>query len=363
MEETDGIQQKTGVPNVWQVDKAEKEEKLTLSVSVELLRNHVENGIIGGYTSLLALKSPSSYLIGSDYTGIKLIEDGVEIYSARLPFEHASLNDLVYIEHLNFYLLHYNKKIYRKDIDDQAPYIFMDFECNRRSAVCFRYSAINKALLVKPRPKIISIVDLENKKAIFHLRLNRVARIMDFRIFGEEQQRVILVGDRGDFLQYYLNFSLRKVCCFNHIKIDVIDEGRWEQVSSIAVCPKNEYVLVEIQSWNTNSCSRMMILKLTKTEIVMKAVLDLFEQNLGYKYALRSLGYFGGRAFWLGLTFGENGVVQIFQYDPEKDQFEEEEDLRVSHQEKNPVMIEFFKKHSYFYIGMKGQLMRLKVTL
>ena len=96
------VENKPGIQNLT------KFEESRLSVSVSELFDLKEKEIIEEECTYLAIKNPTSFLIGTDWHGIKVIEERQEVYSARF----GDIEDVIYINHLNCYLIYGGPFIY-----------------------------------------------------------------------------------------------------------------------------------------------------------------------------------------------------------------------------------------------------------
>ena len=83
------------------------QELAKITLRVEEVANHYEEGLIGGVRTYLTLKNAKSYMVASTKTGLKVIENGEVVYSAK---HKLSLLDITYIPHLNCYLLYDEQK-------------------------------------------------------------------------------------------------------------------------------------------------------------------------------------------------------------------------------------------------------------
>ena len=344
-------------PGPQEQDQSKKQE-----VVVEQYRSHQEEGIIGGFLTYIALKSPSSYMIGTWGQGLKIIENEAQIYSEQLPNIYASLADMIYIKPLDCYLLDHDEKIYRKDIDDKPPYIYLDLTCNIRAGASFRYSEIHERLVIIKDWDRIAVVNLQNKEVEIDVEKTIGHNIEDFKLFGENEDRVVSIADDGYILLYSLNYSKKTGALVGHSLVEMIEE-RDEKPSSVAVCDKNQHVLVDIgKKESPRVCSRMILLTLNEDSFVKKAVIiDQLSHGIGQKYALECHGYVGTHLIWLGLSTDDNGFVQIYDFDTESGELEELEEKRVNHQEFHPFKI-LRLGNGWYYAGGHGQVMKINLS-
>ena len=89
--------------------------------------------MIGGEWTFLAFKNSNSFGIGTNRKGLILIENSARIFCQRFSLHENKLRGLIYIDHLDCYLLNLCSKIFRKDLTDQPPYLYMDIFCRYRA--------------------------------------------------------------------------------------------------------------------------------------------------------------------------------------------------------------------------------------
>ena len=208
--------------------------------------------------------------------------------------------------------------------------------------------------------KNISAINLESKQVEIEVEKIVGNYIIDFRLFGEQEEKAIAVTEDGHILLYNLDYNQKTGSVINSFKIELKEE-RKEEAQSIAVCDKNEYAIVEIgQSESPWVSSRMVIIKIEGDSLIKKAMIDQHSQKIGYKLALESLGYIGRHILWVGLSKLENGVAQLYVYDIERGEFKELQDKRVIHKERSPAKIHRMGSELY-YTGSYGKIMRLRL--
>ena len=336
------------------------EVKLSVTLIKDLKKGGL-GGMIGGYLTHIAFKSHKSYLVGTYEKGLNLVDNGTLVYSRKLSVGDSSLFDLIYIPCLNCYFLATMEKLYRKDIDDKPPYLYMGVECGLRFGACFRYSNLQEKLYIKKDEKIILVVNPKTKKVEIKAKKTVGGDIVAYRVFGEMDNRIVSTTEDGLVVLYNLNYREKRGSMIAQYKLKLIKETK-EEPQSLAVCPKNEYILLEIgQNINSSVCSRMIVFKIIADTLVISTVVDQHDVQIGYKYALECFGYVDGHILWIGLPWNKNAPVQVYEYDTESGDFAEMEDLRVKHQEYFPYRLHRLED-IFYYTGNDGQLMRLSLA-
>ena len=164
----------------------------------------------------------------------------------------------------------------------------------------------------------------------------------------------------GFIILYSLDFS-KKRGVVSYFKHDLRPGRIDERVISIAVCTKNEYVLVE--TGDSNIMTGRFILMVTENSLVKKGKDHDMNMAIGYYYALECCGYFGKHILWVGLPNNEPDyrgtlLAQVFDFDVESGKLKELERMRVNHQESAPNRLVRLG-NKFYYTGDFGKLMSL----
>ena len=342
------------------------ENPLVLKLSTEQHHNCYLENVIGGNEeeaelTLVSLKSENEFAVATDNKGLLLISQDTPLYSAVFPEEAEDLLDLVYIRPLDSYLIGFEDKLFIKYIDDNPPELYMEQNCRGRPGACFRYSESRGRLLVN-NGKGISVVNLNDREEDDEFMNSAGGEIQDFRVVGKEGNRVVAVTEDNylvlfDIADYDSNED-QVGGMVDHHKIETI-KGRDEQGLSIAICDKNEHILVEVEGFNKGHvCSRMFVFKLVGDLLEKTAVLDLLSLKVGHKYALDFFQCLENHILWVGLTNNHNGYALVYDYNTESRELRELHGLRTFHEEIFPVELHRLNGDLY-YIGCFGRLMRL----
>ena len=344
------------------------EELAKINLKVEEVANHLEKGIIGDQWTYLALKNANSYMVASMGTGLKVIENGEVLYSAK---HSGTVFSTIYIAHLNCYLLyHHHAKIYRKDIDDQPPYLYMDLWCGAKEGSYFQYSAVNQRLLATCHTEEdvrVSVINLDTKEVEIELEPTD-DYVTDIRLLGEKEDRLLFfTHKKPEVILYQLDYAQKTGSLLASVQVETV-EGREEYGTSGALCQKSEYVLVELgynnkEDKNPPLCSSIVVYKIEGDSLVKKASLDVFYSTPGgEKHKIQPCGYAGKHALWVGLSREYNKTCQIYAFDTESNELRELVDKQVDHGQKNPQSLEVFGDQLYF-TGESGKVNRLIVEL
>ena len=332
-----------------------------LRVHVEEMSDHKRVGIIGGGSTYIAVKDEKSYMIGTWQKGIKVIENCAQVFCDELNHNHERLNDMVYVKPLDSYLLAYNHKLYRKDIDDKPPYLFMDINCDCRIATCFRWSKMNQRLVVNKDHENICVINLRKKQVEIEVKKRIGDRISDFRLFGEDEDMVVAITQDGHVLLYKFNFKKKVGKVVKTMDLELLNYR--ERGVSLAVCDNGQYILIEI-GWiaipTTSICCKMLLIEFYKDRLIKRANLGRYSHKIGMKDVMEYYGHVGRHVLWVGLSRGEKGLVQVYEYDKGAETLSELELKRTSHEEHGPVKIHKMEDKLY-YTGKFGKLMRLSL--
>ena len=317
-----------------------------------------KNKHIGNNCTLIAIKNHSSYMVATIEKGIVVGEKAMILYSE--PFTKY-IKDLIYIDDYDAYFLCVDNKLYRKDIDGKPPYLLMNFSCGFRVAACFRYSKINKRLIANMDGKLISVINLDTKEVEALINDPDLINLYDFKLVGEFEDRVISARKDNILLLYKIDYLKKKGEVTTKLKLPVF-ELREEQVKTLSICPKKEYVFMEIGQVNSALCSRMFLVRLIGDTLTVTRKIDLYPEKLGVKIALECFGYLGHHILWVGLTKGKNGQAMMFDYDTETQHLRELKRVRAPHKELGPVQMVKLGQ-DFYYIGYKGNPKKLVVSM
>ena len=326
-----------------------------LELIVKTVKDCNQQGIIGGATTEIALKNEKSFLHATSKKGVSLIENDTQLFSGKLPSLDNSLLDIIYVDVLDSYLLASEAKLYRKDIDGRPLRLFMDLICGLRFGACLRYSKIKQRVVVNKDGSNIAVINPKTRKIEIEVRATFRDQIRDFRLFGQHENRVVAVTTDGYALLYSLDHA-NKRGVIDQYQLNLSQE-RQESAGCLAVCPKNKYVLVEVQA---RVLPRIIILKLTQDSIVKTACIDQESKAYGgYGIALECFGYVGTHITWVALTnnYWETPVTS-YGYDTKTGEFCHRR-LAVFHEEKNTHRLHRIGS-KFYYIGAGGRLMSLR---
>ena len=321
---------------------------------------HKEPSLIGGKYTFMALKSHNSYMIGSILKGIKVIENGLVVHKSLCDKEDC-IRDLIYIEKLDCYIMAYDWKLYRKDIDNKRPYLFIDVVCGIRFGASLRFSTLNNRLITNKDMKTICAINLETRAVEIQIEKKVGNEIYDFRVFGKLENRVVSITRDGYVVLHRLNYQQKDGSVSGRLKVKLLEE-RQERFKSVVVCSRGEYIFLEIgQAANPFLCSRMMVLKLRGENLEIRTTLDQFERGVADKLALECFGYVGSHILLVGVSKEAEGKAQVFDYDTLTEEFREVREKRILRTQSFPVKLERKGNH-YYYTGSQGRIMRLTVN-
>ena len=356
---------KSNEPNLSRQEKAKSEktqaliqfDKKKFNLKIEEISKHQKGDILGDDMTFLALKDPTSYMIATDGKGLEVIENRENLYSATLKVNEETLKDIIYINHLDCYLIYIDFKLYRKDVDSKPPYLYLDINCPMNESALFIYSKINKKLLISSFRMSLLVVDLQETTP--SLEINRKLRneINDFCFFGEEEKQIVCETISGGLSIFIFNFDLKKICAVYRCQFQLLDE-RSERPSYMAVDDQNKYIILEVTSIDSDTSSRMLLFELRQRELVLVASIDRLTQSVNDLSAIGCCGNFGSDIVWIGLTIDDDGFAEIFCFNTESREFVELEKKRVIHQELFPFQMHRLESQ-FYYTGLEAKVMKL----
>ena len=313
-----------------------------------------------------AMKNPTSYAIGPYQKKIIIIENGAQLCSKRLPGEFPIIFGMIYVKPLNAYLIQLKNKIYRKDIDTNDPYVFLDVRCGVK-ANAIRYSDIHNRLIINKEETSVAVINLETKDIEFQVEKDKGNMIRGLKFVGQEQNKLVSVTLDGFVSLYELDFEKKVGFITSYLKLNV-KMAASQKVTSMAVCDRGQYVLVNygsiLRERDVDQAipSSIAILKVEGNFLVKKAEIELLSSKMRWCQCLECCGYSGSHVMWLGLTRGESGFTQMYDYNMETNELKELLDKRMIHKEKTPLNIHRIG-NDFYYCGRDGKLMKLRIKI
>ena len=225
----------------------------------------------GNITSMVAVKNAHSYLISFNYLGLRLVEQGKQIFNSQdlekyWPKNLIKYQHIIYVKSMNYYLIKMHHIIFIKRIDAKKPFIFMNLFSESKSRMLQRDRL---RMIPGDRYRLITITS----KTTFVL-INLKSRKVEWRCSSPKQtfleddgsnfycirpHRVDLEGYFEGFsrsLKFTLllrNLTLMTFCVasrrFLKTSFDTADHPNLSDLyqhfrdeSSFSICPKNRYV-------------------------------------------------------------------------------------------------------------------------
>ena len=315
----------------------------------------------------LALKDPTSYLLIIYGVKLELVEKGQKMYSTKFSLMINSPFDAVYAEHLNAYLIIYKDMVIRKDIDSRVPWIWMRIGSNFGHDGILLYSKIQKRLILLTDDKNLIVLNLDKRKRELEVRRTKGDNIMQMRVFGKEEKKLIYLSYNGSVVWYSFNFGMRKVCSVNSARIK-LNKVRKEFGASLAVSDLSDYLLVEVGGFQTFRgsldrfiCSRMILFSIKNSKLVTQSIFDRYSEKIGCCWgALDCAGYFGKQLAWVGLDL-KNGIIEVYGIDQKTKRFKEVKRRKelVNEEKMNGSLHRFGRQ--FFFISLSASILRLEL--
>ena len=347
-------------------------EENDLEIEIKTMKSLHEEGLTGGRWTFLVLKNSSSFIIGNNHNWLKLYEDNNQLYFENLRDSRITIKGLVYIDFLDCYLLGYNDAIYRKDVDDKAPYLYINLSCGQNSRDWFTYSKLNQRLIAPydfdGYSVDIGLINLKKKQmdmVFFGGSTNEVQIIQDLKMFGKKEDKFVYLNSDLKLVLLWLNFRPLKICVKSEYKIEKIEDRR-ESGLSVEVCGQGKYIIAALRLGGARlpfhgECfhSRMIILELRGHLFVRLDTLDQSNQ-IGLIMSIRFWRRVGKHVLWVGLS-KRDGFV--YDFNTESRQVRELNNKRFRHQEVYPLKMHSLGDEDWYYSGGRGRLMALSLSI
>ena len=327
------------------------------------VKKHKQAGIIGDSWTFIALKDTSTYMLATRGKGLKVIRNNAKLYCYKLPAGAQLLLDMIYVRYLDCFFMQCGTKLYRKAIDNRHPEPYMDLVTGERVAGSLRCSDLNRRLIVNKEGKNIAVVNLETKEIEIDIEKKKGNKIADFQLFGEFEDRVAAITKNGYLLLYKIDFEKKVGFVASQSKIRLMKDGWREEGCTLEVCDKNRHVCVAIEEMDRFRSSRVIIFAIKENHFVRKAIIDQQPQKLGYQLVIRCYGYVGNHLLWIGFSLNHNGIsFVVYDYNVLSEELSELKMKRTLSQEKVAVTVQRID-NSFYYVGMSGRVIRLKIEV
>ena len=97
-------------------------------------------------------------------------------------------------------------------------------------------------------------------------------------------------------------------------------------------------------------------------KVTFGAIIDKFAAKIPVKIALECYGYVGNNLLWVGLSKGQKGKAQVFDYNTKTKQFRELRHMRIPHEVTGPAKLAKIG-NEFYYTGVKGNIKKLDFIL
>ena len=327
-----------------------REDRLFLKF--DQINSNEESGILHARENYLALKNENTYLIASELDRLKLVLNYREVYSDDLP-PHKPLFSVIYIEHLDCFFLSLLGNLYRKDIDDKPPYIFLELSEPFFALRHLRYSKMNRSLVSFFLQRGITIVDLDIKKVEIIAENDLGGIVVDCKLFGEKENMLVSISEETDLGLHILDFRRRKILSSNRYKIQ-----ETEKRSSLGVSDQNDYVLVGVSENNP----KLIVFKVEDKRLVKKALLfNRYSLERTRNTGFGCCGYFGSHILWVGFEEWGLARARVYDYDTKMMKLRELKSKSVPIGQSNPTDL-YCIGNRFYFTGERGSFMRLTVN-
>ena len=335
-------------------------EEKDLKITVEQIQDHSELEIIGGCATYIAFKNLTSYAIGTDRSGLKVIKEGAEIYSKRF-LSSARLDGIIYINSLNCYLLYLRSRIYRKDIDNKPPYLYMKLYLGSRSSNSIKYSKIhNRLILAKYLNNNLALINLERKRIELEIRRVDGSTIQDLKIVGPKESQIATIARNGRIELFSLTFNLKRVVRSYRHQVKLLS-SEFECGQTVAVCEKNKFLLAGFSNSAFDTVTRIIAFGIGNRSLTQLHSLDKQALGLHTQLVLESWKTVGSHIVWVALC-RFNKYVNIYDLDTKTGKLKELLHERIRHQKFLARGLHRFGDSLYCASDL-GRIMRVKISI
>ena len=268
--------------------------------------------------TLIAFKDKDSYLATQQNKGYSLLEAGKEIVSKK-P-EKCNFYDVEYASGYYFLYEGSGKELLRKSIDGTSleRWYKIDLTNGWGGGKCIRVALKGQALAVNRAKKNISILEILLDGSVgwrIDIEKDLGGHLWDHQVFGEAMDLVLSLTNDGWIVVHHID--LDGVKATQRCKYKTQFTERVEETSTIAVCPKNRFLMVHTRV-NTRA-SRVLIMEFFGDRIQQRSSFDVYQQNIKYFHTAEFYGYVGNLLLLTAITWSEPmSKILSFSFDPKK---------------------------------------------
>ena len=303
----------------------------------------------------------------------KIFKGGKELYTHKFIPED-SLCEVIYIRPLNCYFLFVNNTIYRKDINQRAPYHYMKILKQGENVNYLLPVSEEKVFIVLNR--MIKMINFLQKKVVFCFRflpppLKGVSdqRNLYASLFGGKGQKLAIL-DRSSSL-IWINLKRRKIKiirpkhypnkpCFR-------DGNFFSNQASFAVSRDQKYMFTFASSftfWRKGTRAIFRIFQVSNRKKIHQKlkVANLDKLDNSSRCILRFLGQSKGRYLLIGffLKTSKKNIVPLV-YDSNENTLEVLHEKKVKLGNRSPLVIKQIGRQ-FFAVGDKLEFCRVSIS-
>ena len=319
---------------------------------------------------VIAVKDKTNYLVGSTInfnlqrrSAFRLFRWGSELYSHKSSSEEA-LKGAVYVRSLDCYFLVYEFSIYRKDINDKPPLLFMNQMLNQAVENVRSHPSLPGRLILVSKGEL-RILNLKLKKFELIFKKNGfevVSRAISF--WGSRNSSALATLQPKNFLSMVGLASRRET----HKKQIVQVRDFWGAsitANTISTSPDNKFIFLSHDY--TKFASRKFYLKVyevSRTSFKLRAEYEadeikvhkiLFLRRFGQKYVFVVV-----QEFVRILEFANHFFAELFVFDASQGSIEKIKGARID-LENPPLFAEMAGPENFFFVDK--ELFVTKVSL
>ena len=209
---------------------------------------------------------------------------------------------------------------------------------------------------------MIKVVNVQEKAIDKIIKIGTWGSIVDYKLFGDQENQFVAISDDGSLGLINFDYTRKRANLEGKKKLDLIQE-REEKLSSVGVCSKSKYLLIETRSDKIKKrvISRLLVMKVSKNSFMTLVVTDLFEDLQPKHRSIRCFKYFGQHFIWLALTDEKQGEIHLLDFNSKTPdlKFLKNDFLRWQHWEDYPSRLSFVDKW-FYYTGACTKIMRFR---
>ena len=317
-------------------------QRTEIELRLEEIAHHSEirGREIDGILNYIAFKSEASYLIVANGSGFKLVDKNKILYERIPKIGFFHVDEAIYIKSCNCYFLAMNNKLYKKGINGQEPYLYMNLTVGSQAYHSIIYSEKLNRLIANINFREIGLVNLRTRRLEVKLSTkyfyeSNPDELCDLTLCGDMDQYVVTITSKG-FLSAFelpslsstqLNDSYGK-----HFQELELSSEPMEQCLAVSSSAEENLVLITTQSFEfgMSYASRFILMKINPEDGSLRQIRSMkaggWQNRLFEPSIVSYLASISNKIYFIGIDCNKKAMtgqtrIDLLEFSPPEGEF------------------------------------------